>query len=67
MPELPPINVIWRQEVKDADKLWVNTANGRVIIPVTTLRSISGYLLATAMKESWEPSETIFLDDAGGC
>ncbi len=68
MPEFPSRNVISRPAIETDGRPWLNSDTGQVVIPVNTLRSIAGYLLAVALKDEWQPAETYFIENYfGGC
>ena len=67
MPEFPTANAVVLPEMKEGKSQIVNTGYVHVFIPMITMKAINGYVLADTLKESWEASEKVYLEETGGC
>lgn len=67
MPEFPTTNAITRPEINGGETQVVNTGYVHVYVPVNTMKSISGFLLADRVRKSWESSEKVYLEETGCC
>jgi hypothetical protein len=68
MEEMPEKNIARRPEIIANECQRVYTGHVMICIPENTMKSISGFILANALKESWENSQTLIIEDySGGC
>jgi len=67
MEEMPEKNIARRPEIIANKCQRVYTGHVMVFIPENTMKSISGFILANALKESWEQSQTVIIEDYGSC
>lgn len=65
--EFPMRNVIAQPEIEDDASHIMYTGRMYICVPVNTMKSISGFAMANKLKESWQPSEQVIIEETCGC